>query len=234
MPLNRTLHRAATNGDVDALNALPRLFSASKELEGLRRAFPQATILSGEEATEENVRDIFGSSRGDGYAIVHIATHALTETSLAQRCALALTRRGVDGSPQNDGLLDVLEIQLTWNLDAELVTMSGCQTLSAWVWHRGEPTGLTTTLLSVGARSVVSNLWKVDDLSAAKLMSRFYENLSGRYDRSSDGNGGRPMTKAQALVEAKNWLRDYRDASGNKPFAHPVYWSGFILLGDPD
>jgi len=42
------------------------------------------------------------------------------------------------------------------------------------------------------------------------------------------------MAKAAALSEAKRWLRNFTDDNGKKPFAHPVYWSGFILIGDPE
>jgi CHAT domain-containing protein len=38
------------------------------------------------------------------------------------------------------------------------------------------------------------------------------------------------MTKAAALAEAKQWLRNYRDKNGKRPFAHPVYWAGFVLI----
>ena len=41
------------------------------------------------------------------------------------------------------------------------------------------------------------------------------------------------MSKVDALGEAKRWLRDYTDAAGNCPFAHPAAWAGFILMGDP-
>ncbi len=40
------------------------------------------------------------------------------------------------------------------------------------------------------------------------------------------------MSKAEALREAKHWLRDYRDEDGNQPYRHPYYWSAFILIGD--
>jgi CHAT domain-containing protein len=63
------------------------------------------------------------------------------------------------------------------------------------------------------------------------------------------------MSKAEALREAKAWLRGLtgpdverelggitrgglRDRSGRPaaghPFAHPHDWAGFILIGDPD
>jgi CHAT domain-containing protein len=49
---------------------------------------------------------------------------------------------------------------------------------------------------------VCLTLWQVDDTATALLMDRFYRNLLGkRLD------GGKPMTKAAALREAKEWLR---------------------------
>jgi CHAT domain-containing protein len=40
------------------------------------------------------------------------------------------------------------------------------------------------------------------------------------------------MTKAEALREAKLWLREQTDEQGNQPYAHPYYWSAFVLIGD--
>ena len=58
-----------------------------------------------------------------------------------------------------------------------------------------------------GARSVCLSLWKVDDTATALLMQRFYADLLG----VRPGISG-PMTKAEALAEAKAWLRGLRRA----------------------
>jgi CHAT domain-containing protein len=42
------------------------------------------------------------------------------------------------------------------------------------------------------------------------------------------------MAKAQALQEARNWLREYTDEDGEIVYAHPAYWAGFILIGGRD
>src|SRR5262249_15744441 len=97
-------------------------------------------------------------------------------------------------------------------------------------------------------------LWKVDDTATALLMVRFYQNLLGKREGLS-----RPLPKAEALREAKHWLRNLTAAEVEElrqqlqkraigptrlrpptdaeaedgPYAHPYYWSAFILLGDP-
>jgi CHAT domain-containing protein len=104
----------------------------------------------------------------------------------------------------------------------------------------------------LGARSLLLSLWRVDDTATALLMKRFYENLLGRREGLRES-----MPRAAALQEAKHWLRSLRiedverllPLSGRDrgslrpvdtgkpgtlfPFAHPYYWSAFILTGDP-
>ena len=58
-----------------------------------------------------------------------------------------------------------------------------------------------------GTRSVCLSLWKVDDTATALLMQRFYANLLGRRSGLTC-----PMLKAEALREAKVWLRDLKHA----------------------
>ena len=62
--------------------------------------------------------------------------------------------------------------------------------------------GFTQALLMSGARSVCLSLWKVDDTATALLMQRFYANLLGRRTGLTS-----TMPKAEALREAKIWLR---------------------------
>ncbi len=76
------------------------------------------------------------------------------------------------------------------------------------------------------------SLWKVDDEATALLMRRFYEGWTGAFTEPRAGvPAGEPMPKALALKEAKAWLRAHVDRWGERPYEHPFYWSGFILLG---
>ncbi len=173
------------------------------------------------------------------------------------RSAVILTQTGLPDpleqvlhqKPAFDGRLLVREIQHGWDLKAELVTLSACETALGRESGGEGFVGFTQALLMSGARSVCLSLWKVDDTATALLMQRFYANMLGR----RPGLEG-PMPKAEALREAKAWLRGLtieevgrefkkisrgtpRPKEGEpipgRPFEHPHYWAGFILVGDP-
>jgi CHAT domain-containing protein len=55
-------------------------------------------------------------------------------------------------------------------------------------------------------------------------MKRFYETWLGSI------NDGNRISKADALRQAKVWLRGYGDS--DTPYDHPYYWSAFVLVGD--
>ena len=122
----------------------------------------------------------------------------LTQTGLPDPLEQALNHR-----PVFDGRLSVREIQHGWELKAELVTLSACETALGRDAGGEGFVGFTQALLMSGTRSVVLSLWKVDDRATSLLMARFYQNLLGKRPGLS-----RPMPKAEALREAKQWLRN--------------------------
>ncbi|HET6349973.1 MAG TPA: CHAT domain-containing protein, partial [Candidatus Krumholzibacteria bacterium] len=216
--------RSAINHDAGALDRLPALPYSGVEIDSVQALFHDCRVLRGDDASEVTVDKIVTRPSASKFDIVHIATHALVDRQ-PERCAIALSRDGTDGSVSNDGLIDASEIRMGWKLDAELVTLSACQTAGVG-FHRGEPSGFAQALFQAGARCVLLTFWKVDDRATSLLMSRFYENVAA-YSRH-----GETISYSEALEGAKNWLRTYQDAKGNRPFAHPVYWSGFVLIGD--
>jgi CHAT domain-containing protein len=191
----------------------PRLPFARDEVQSLAALFPQATILKGSEATKRGLERLAAADRLRDYGVVHLATHMISPWH-HERAALRVA----------DGLVELPEIAAGWRLDADLVTLSGCRSMTGHDYpERGEYLGFPQALFAVGARAVVASLWEVDDEAASLLMRRFYESLVT--DRRS---------AAVALREARLWLREYTDERGARPFEHPIYWSGFILLGAPD
>ena len=166
--------------------------------------------------------------------------------------------------PAFDGRVSVREIQHGWELRAELVTLSACETALGPDAGGEGFVGFTQALLISGTRSVCLSLWKVDDTATALLMQRFYANLLGRRPGLTA-----PLPKAESLREAKVWLRGLRrgevlaltvGVSGGverskgakarrpaapaaaftvggddaRPYASPHFWAAFVLAGDPD
>ncbi|MFQ5499784.1 MAG: CHAT domain-containing protein [Candidatus Zixiibacteriota bacterium] len=78
--------------------------------------------------------------------------------------------------------------------------------------------GLRRAFQHAGARSIVMSMFAVPDKSTVTLMERFYENwLSGQ-------------SKSSALRNASlSALRDRRKATGS---AYPLFWDGFVIVGD--
>ena len=145
---------------------------------------------------------------------------ALSQQNLPDPLASA-----VAGERIYDGKLTVHEIVREWKVDADLVTLSACRTALGKESGGEGFIGFAHAFLQTGARSVLVSLWEVDDEATSLLMGRFYRNLTG-------DTAGEPMRKAPALRDAKRWLREYTDEEGRRPFQHPAYWSGFILVGD--
>ncbi len=246
------------------------------EVEGLAKLFQGddrvTRILLGADASEAELDRLAASGELGRYGFIHLATHGVIDEEVPARSAVILTQTGlpdpleqvVNHKPVFDGRLLVREIQRGWDLKAELVTLSACETALGRDAGGEGFVGFTQALLMSGSRSVCLSLWKVDDTATALLMQRFYANLLGR----RPGQSG-PMSKAEALREAKAWLRQLsraellaataelsggvergKDAKArtptslaagipagtddDRPYASPHFWAAFVLAGDPD
>jgi CHAT domain-containing protein len=235
------IDRGAGSLTRDAISTLRRLPGTRSEVEAIAGIAPDATVLLGPEASEENLyRMATKSDSLELFSVIHIASHAIINDKDPERSCLVLSQCGlseqledvVKGERRFDGLVSTREMIDEWDLGAELVTLSACQTgLGRNIGGEGY-IGFSNALLQAGARSLVVSLWKVEDIATSMLMKRFYENYFGQYDEKRNGNHKEPMGKAEALREAKIWLRSYTDDSGETPYEHPFYWSAFILIGN--
>lgn len=238
---DQLLLRGLYSGDRAAFSRLPPLARSQEEVLRAAAIFRSATLLLRSQASAPNLRALAASGEIGGYDLIHFATHALPAVG-AYMGALALspaarplpagagaTRRGQDPRVE-DCLLDAPEIT-SWHLRADLVTLSACHS-SGLGYTTDAPLGLSKFFLMAGARTVMASLWRVDDTATSLLMARFYENICGAYADHRGGEPGAAMSTPAALREAKLWLRDLREPDGSRLFRHPVYWAGFILIGD--
>jgi tetratricopeptide (TPR) repeat protein len=104
--------------------------------------------------------------------------------------------------------------------DADLVTLSACETAFDFVTAANDMVGLDTAFLNMGTVSVLGTLWAVDAEATEIFVRAFYENLTG-----SKGSKLKRMSKAHALQAA---VAQVRRNSGSE---HPFYWAAFKLTG---
>jgi CHAT domain-containing protein len=256
----------------EGLGSLP---ATRREVESIARVLPteRVTMLLGPEATESRLQALARSRELKRYRLIHLATHGKANRDVALSSAIFLGAEpdrpdsasdhadAPDSAP--DGRITAEQIVRTWDLDADLVVLSACESgLGRYAGGEGY-LGFAQALFVKGARSLVLSQWRVDDKATSLLMARFYQNLLGR----RSGLSG-PMPKAEALHEAKQWLRDLTadevggelaaldrgeprklidgsggaakgasssaKAGGMRPYAHPYYWAAFVLVGDPE
>jgi len=258
------IYRNAILGNREALGKLPRLAGTRGEIRALDTVLPGSRMLLGEGATEQQLAAMATSGELGSFRILHFATHGITDDEQPGRSALIFSQVGLpdpldaamSGGRIYDGVITAKEILSGWELAADLVTLSACETgLGKEVQGEGY-VGLAHAFMQVGARSLLVGLWEVHDVATALLMKRFYENWIGTDHRER-------MNKAEALAEAKRWLRalsareveaerkslgmdsveedrrsrglslfDSSDEAEDRPFERPVFWAPFILIGD--
>ena len=196
-------------------------------------------ILKKQDATKEAIQQAWSNQK---FNYLHLSCHAEVDFSTPIRSSLKL----VDGELT---LGEVFELELD---ECNLVTLSGCETgrIPDYLSEiSDEYVSLASGFLYAGSSSVVSSLWRVDDLSTAFLMIKFYELLS-----QLDGKVAPALNQAQLWLQTaskqdlqdmskrlepdlnlrqKVQLRDWfeRLADGSQPFKSPYYWAPFCVIG---
>jgi len=166
-----------------------------------------AVVLLGKEATET----AFKSEPVADFKVIHLAVHGFADAQFPERSGLVLGR---DPATQDDGLLQVREI-LRLHFNADLVTLSACDTGLGKLQGEEGITNLPEAFLASGAKAVVASLWSADDTYTVALMERFYTHIAEREEKS------------EALRHAK---LDVLNQHGKQLL--PYYWGAFVLVGD--
>lgn len=187
----------------DSLENLPPLPQSIKEIADIRQSTVSAVELLDEKFTSKNFRDKITQT---SFPVVHITTHGQFSSDPEQTAFLAWDK--AINIKEFDNLLKS-QIQNS-SLGIELLVLSACQTAKG---DKRSALGIAGIAAQAGARSTLASLWLVEEASTAQLMSKFYQGLK---------NG---LSKAEALRQAQLALL------ANPEYAHPYYWSSFILVG---
>lgn len=159
-------------------------------------------LLLRQDASESNFRNM-----ESGFQRFHFATHGSFSADDPLNSGIYLAK-----DANNDGVLTVGDLY-AMHLDADLVTLSACDTGLGKISNGDDVVGLVRGFLYAGSNSVVASLWSVDDKATAELMQAFYQNFG-------------TLSKREALRLAQIKTR--------QDFPHPFFWAAFQLTGQAE
>jgi CHAT domain-containing protein len=205
----------------------PGLPGTEEEAKAIKNILPQATVLTGSQATENAVK------QAKKPHILHIATHGffkpernpgernsplqgernVIENPLL-RSGLILAGVTIGQSAGDDGVLTALEITGLNLVGTKLVVLSGSKTGLGDISVGEGIYGLRRAFVIAGAESQLISLWNVSDQATKDLMVAYY----GR------------LIKGEGRSEALRQIQLEMLKSEN--YQHPFYWASFIISGD--
>lgn len=219
--------------ELDAIVHDPDVAESHGPLEG--------KLLTDDHFTLEALKTELGA--GDGFPVVHIASHFVAETGVGQEPYLVLGGEE-NGAPNGYALtLSKLNDSTITFLGTRLLTLSACSTA------RGDATKDGMEMDSLGmvaqqkhAEAVLATLWDVNDASTSRLMSDFY----ARWVKSPVEGKAEALRQAQ-LALLKGSSNTSADSGKDRGFqaedvpaapahaagySHPYYWAPFVLIGN--
>lgn len=148
------------------------------------------------------------------YRILHYSTHGEVNDREPNYSYLRMLPYP---STNPDSIYQLFEIFNT-PIRAELVVTSACNTGIGKLFRGEGIMSLARGFSYAGASSIVTTLWAVQTEDSEILLHHFYKNLQAQ------------QNKDVALFQAK---KNFFESDGKAQQAyHPVYWAGFIPVGD--
>ncbi|QJB57382.1 CHAT domain-containing protein [Pseudodesulfovibrio sp. zrk46] len=195
-------HEILLLGNPDLGDPMFDLSGAEVEVREIKKMWPDSTVLLRESATKQSLQEA-----GRLFRMIHIAAHGKFQSDAPLESAILLTP-----TTKDDGRLSVDDLY-SMELNADLVTLSACETGMGEVKGGDDVIGLSRGFLFAGARSLVTSLWPVPDRETTYLMIEFYRNL-------------KHMSRADALREAQLKTKN--------EFPSPFFWAAFQLTGNSE
>lgn len=222
-----------------ALDYVPIEINGIVQTETASGIFPGETKLNGE-FDDDAFRQLLDRQ------ILHIATHGEFVPIRYDLSYLML------GTKQPLRISEIQRIQRNFQ-NLSLVVLSACETALGEPDQEGnEINGIAHSFIQAGVNTVVASLWQVNDRSTSVFMQDFYNHLAL-------GTVGDRVTVAEAMRESqlrmirgdavatKDGSRSESEAGTIRPvpnpdspslrsvsasYAHPYYWSPFVIIGN--
>ncbi len=189
---------------------LPDLPGTESEVTSIANLFAGKNLGKALYTNQHADEALVKSGQLKNYSLLHFATHGIVDEKDPELSRIYLQ----PGENAEDGNLFAGEIY-NLELNANLVTLSACQTGLGKISKGEGVIGLSRALVYAGARNVIVSFWSVADESTSELMKDFYRQL---LENSSHG-----------------YSVDLRRAKLNlmhsEKYNAPYYWAPFILIG---
>lgn len=196
------------NPDLDEFGPLKFV---KQEVEAVQAILPKSKVLLNEAFTTNALQTEINTAP---YNVVHLATHGQFGFSRENTFILTAPNEPDDDIDDIKADLNKLDnlLKVRDQSPIDLLVLSACETATG---DEREVLGIAGMAVQTGARSTLASLWSIDDSSTAKLMQKFYQELTEKQ-----------VTKAEALRQAQLELL-------RKPLAYkPVHWAPYVLVGD--
>lgn len=193
-------------GNAIPVPGFPALAQAPEEMKNVGHYFSDKNrkVLESRQATAS----AYLSSNPERFAYLHFVTHGTASRTRPLESAVIL-------SPEGDSFKLYARDVVTRHLNAQLVTISACNTSGNRAISGEGLVGLSWAFLRAGAHNVIGALWEVSDASTPQLMDSLYNGLNGGKD------------PAAALRDAK--LSLLHSTIPDFAFKKPFYWAPFQL-----
>jgi len=191
----------------DLLSELPGTESEVKDISQLFASRNlKNTIFIRQQADEKVAK----SGALKDYSYLHFATHGIVDETSPELSRIFLQT----SSDAEDGNLFTGEIY-NLELNANLVTLSACQTGLGKISKGEGVIGLSRALVYAGAKNIIVSFWSVADESTAQLMTEFY----------------RQMLEHPESNYSQNLRNAKLDLMKTDNYKSPYYWAPFVLIG---
>jgi CHAT domain-containing protein len=160
-----------------------------------------------------DLKKTFLSGTSNTAPLLHVSTHAFADGDNPEDSWLQFSADSANSAPPYVFLRELYDLDLR---HVNLATISGCDTERGKIIRGEGVQAFGRALVSAGADSSLTALWRIDDRDTAEFMKQFYYFLLQQN-----------QPKGEALRLAK--LKFLHSKSG---FAHPSAWAGFVLNGD--
>ena len=217
---------------------------AQLQTEIVNQIFPNCTLLSLGEATQERVE----KTLDENYKILHFTGYGVNNFNSPHESALLLP------GDEKLTLLDICKHSLK---NYQVVTLGAIENIIPQYQGNfiSEYVGINSGFLNQGASYVITPLWSVESAASTIVIVKFYRNLCMNQSPIEALAAATQWLRSVTARELVQWYQDLLSDLGQaelvnradlatelyrlqqmsideQPYAHPYYWAAFAVVGN--